>query len=162
MGQLQAKFDTQTRSIGDAICMFRAHGDPQASMVEEVEGLIVKVQAKCCVCQQIVTLQQAGDPQTVQTIIRMRVGELALANVILQSNGKQPFEILQVRAIGENAMMHEKLHKYQTSEYQKFVIGSVPMDIMKTPCKPVRDLLATPRDRKRLKVQKTEEISETK
>merc|ERR1712217_648493 len=63
IGQLQAKFESQTRLIGGAMCMFRARAEPEASM-----------------------LQKAGAPQTVQTMNRMRVGELVFANVILQSD----------------------------------------------------------------------------
>ena len=87
MGQLQAKFESQTRLIGGAMCMFRVRADPEQFIVQDVDGLIVKVQAECCVCNQTVTLQQAGAPQRVQTMNRMRVGELVLANVILQSDG---------------------------------------------------------------------------
>ena len=162
MGQLQAKFDSHTRSIGDAICLFRANADPQQSFVEGVEGLVVNVQAKCCICHNIVTLQQAGAPQTVQTMNRMRVGELALANVILQSDGKQPFEVMLVRAITAEETYHEKLHKFEASEYQKLVTGSNHVEIMTTPCKKVQELLSTPRDRKRLRVQTTNDMSLTK
>ena len=55
--------------------------------MQDVDGLIVKVKAEYCVCNQAVTLQQAGAPQSVQTKNRMRVGELVLANVILHSDG---------------------------------------------------------------------------
>ena len=63
----------------------------------------------------------------------MRVGELALANVILQSDGGQPFEVMQLRAITADERMHEQLHKLQASEYQTFVAGSVKMDNTTTP-----------------------------
>ena len=152
MGQLQAKFDSQTRLIGGAMCMFRVCGEPAQSIVQDVEGLIVKVQAECCVCQQTMTLQQAGAPQTVQTVNRMRVRELALANVILQSDGGQPFEVMQLQAIAANEVMRDKLHKFQASEYQKFATGSVKMDITTTPSKDVQNLLSTPRAAKRLKI----------
>ena len=106
------------------------------------------------------TLQRAGAPQRVQTMNRMRPDELALANVILQSNGGQPFEIMQLRAITAVEMMHEKLHKFQASEYQKFATGSVKMDITNTPSKDVQHLLSTPREAKRLKIQHTADIAE--
>merc|ERR1739836_303397 len=80
MGQLQAKFESQTRLIGRAICMFRVCAEPEQFIVQDVDGLIVKIQAECCVCNQTVALQQAGAPQRVQNMNRMRVGELALAN----------------------------------------------------------------------------------
>jgi len=70
----------------------------------------------------------------------MRVGELALANVILQSDGGQPFEVMQLRAITADEMMHEQLHTFQASEYQKFATGSVKMDITTTPSKDVQNL----------------------
>ena len=162
MGELQAKFDSHTRSIGDAVCMFRAHAEPIASFVEGVEGLVVQAKAKCCVCQQVVNLQQAGAPSTVQTFNRMRVNELVLANVILQNDGKHPLEVMQLRMITANQQTHEQLHRYQVNQYKKCVTGSVPMEIMTTPCKDVQELLATPRDRKRLKVQHTNEMIETK
>jgi len=129
-------------------------------MVQDVDGLIVKVQAECCVCNQTVTLQQAGAPQSVQTMNRMCVGELALANVILQSDGGRPFEVMQLRAITADEMMHEKLYKFQVSEYQKFATGSVKMDITTTPSKDVQNLLSTPRQAKRLKVQNTNDIAD--
>ena len=125
MGQLQAKFESQTRLIGGAMCMFRVRAEPEQFIVQDIDGLIVKVQAECCVCSQTMTLQQAGAPQSVQTMNRMRVGELALANVILQSDGRQPFEVMQLRAITADEMMHEKLHTFQASEYQKFAAGSL-------------------------------------
>ena len=107
------------------MCMFRVHADPKPSMVQDVEGLVVTVQANCCVCKQTVTLQKAGAPETVQTMNRMRVSELVLANVILQSDGKHPLEVLHLRVITANEHTHEKLHKFQTSQYQKFATGSV-------------------------------------
>ena len=113
-------------------------------------------------CNQTVTLQQAGAPQTVQKMNRMRVGELALANVILQSDGGQPFEVMQLRVITENEMMHEKLHRFQASEYQKFATGSVKMDITTTPSKDVHDIMSTPRQAKRLKIQHTGDIADPK
>ena len=58
---------------------------------------------------------------------RMRVAELALANVILQSDGGQPFEVMQLQAITANEMMHAKLRTFQASEYPQFVGGSVKM-----------------------------------
>ena len=117
MGQLQAKLESQTRRIGGAMCMFRVRAEPEQYIVQDVGGLIVKVQAECCVCNQTVTLQQAGAPQTVQTMNRIRVGELALANVIWQSDGGQPFDVMQLRAITADEMMHDKLHKFQAPEY---------------------------------------------
>ena len=140
MGQLQAKFESQTRLIGGAMCMFRVRAEPEQFIVQDVDGLIVKIQAECCVCKQTVTLQQAGAPQSVQQMNRMRVGELAFANVILQSDGGQPFEVMQLRAITADEMMHEKLHKFQASEYQKFATGSVNMDITSTPYNDVQNL----------------------
>ena len=91
---------------------------------------------------------------------RMRVGELALANVILQSDGGQPFEVMQLRAITADEMMHEKLHKFQASEYQKFATGSVKMDITTTPSNDVQNLLSTPREANRLKIQHTADIAD--
>merc|ERR1712242_570096 len=106
-------------------CMFRVRAEPEQFIVQDVDGLIVKVQAECGVCNQTVTLQQAGAPQSVQKMNRMRVGELALANAILQNDGGQPFEVMQLRAITAYEMMHEKLHTVQSSEYQTFATGSV-------------------------------------
>ena len=91
---------------------------------------------------------------------RMRVNELALANVILQSDGGQPFEVMQLRSITVDEQMHEKLHKFQASEYQKFVTGSVEMDITSTPSKDVQNLLSTPRVAKRLKIQHTADMAD--
>ena len=90
----------------------------------------------------------------------MRVGELALANVILHSNGGQPFEVMQLRAITANEMMHEKLHKFQASEYQKFATGSVKMDITTTPSKNVQNLMPTPRQSQHLKSQHAADIAD--
>ena len=160
MGQLQAKFESQTRLISGAMCMFHVLADPVQSIVQDVDGLVVKVQAECCVCKQTVTLQQAGAPQSVQKMNRMRVGELAFANVILQSDGRQPFEVMQLRAITADEMMHEKLHKFQASEYQKFATGSVKMDITASPSEDVHNVLSTPRPSKRLKIQNTKEIAD--
>ena len=63
MGQLQAKFESQTRLIGGAMCMFRVRAEPEQSIVQDVDGLIVNVHAECCVCNPAVTLQQAGAPK---------------------------------------------------------------------------------------------------
>ena len=160
MGRLQAKFGNQTRLIEGAMCMFRVRAEPEQYIVQDVDGLVVKVQAECCVCNQTVTLQQAGAPQSVQQMNRMRVGELVFANVISQSDGKQPFEVMQLRAITADEMMHEKLHKFQASEYQKFATGSVKMTITTTPSKDVHNLLSTPRHAKRLNIQHTVDIAE--
>ena len=105
--------------------------EPEQFIVQDVDGLIVTVQAKCCVCNQTVTLQQAGAPQSVQTMNRMCLGELTLANVILHSDGGQPFE------------------------YQKFATGSVEMDITSTPSKDVHNILSTQREAKRLNIRHT-------
>ena len=131
-------------------------------IVQDVDGLIVKIQAECCVCKQTVTLQQAGAPQSVQKMNRMRVDELALANVILQSDGGQPFEVMQLRSITANEQMHEKLHKSQASEYQKFATGSVEMDITSTPSKDVQKLLSTLREAKRLKIRHTASMADSR
>ena len=90
----------------------------------------------------------------------MRVGELALANVILQSDGQQPFEVMQLQAITAEVKMHEKLHRFQAAEYQKFATGSVKMDIATTPSKEVHNLLSTPRAAKRLKIQHTGDMAD--
>ena len=71
---------------------------------------------------------------------RLRVAELAFAKVILQSDGGQPFEVMQLQAITANEMVHEKLHNFQASEYQKFAIGSVKMGITTTSPKDVQNL----------------------
>ena len=47
---------------------------------------------------------------------RMRVGELVLTNVIVQSDGGQPFEVMHLRTIAADEMMHGELHKFQASE----------------------------------------------
>ena len=91
-------------------------------------------------------------------MIRMRDNELAMANIILQSNGQQPFEVMQLQLISENEIMHEKLHKFQATEYQKYVTGSLKMDVTTTPCKDIQNILSTPRQTKRLKIQNTAEI----
>ena len=91
---------------------------------------------------------------------RMRVGELALTNVIVQSDGGQPFEVMHLRAIAADEIMHGELHKFQVSEYQKFATGSVKMDITTTPSKDVHNLLSTPRQAKRLKVQNTIDMAD--
>ena len=57
--------------------------------------------------------------------------------------------------------MHEKLHKFQVSEYQKFATGSVKMDITITPPNDVQNLLSTPREATRLKIQHTADIADT-
>ena len=159
MGQLQAKFGSNTRVIGAAMCLFRVCAEPEAEMVPEVEGLIVKVEAECCVCKDKVILQQAGIPSTVQKLNRMCVDELAFANVMLQSNGNPPFEVLQLQVIKDQKVMHEKLHKYQASQYVQFATGEVKTDITNSPCTLVQDILATPRPTKRLKVRTTNECN---
>ena len=92
---------------------------------------------------------------------RMRTGELALAHVILQSDGGKPFEVMQLRAITADDMMHEKLHKFEALEYRKFATGSVKMDITSTPSKDVHDILSTPRVAKRLKIQHTQDMADS-
>ena len=81
--------------------MFRVRADPEPSIMQDVDGMIVKVQAHCCICDQPVTLQQSGAPKNVQKLNRMLIGELALATIILQSDGKQPFEVMQLQAIAD-------------------------------------------------------------
>lgn len=107
------------------------------------------------------TLQQAGAPERDQKMIRMRVGELALANVILQSGGGQPFEVMQLQASTAYDLMHEQLHKFQVLEYQQFAIGDVNIDITTTPSKEVQSNLSTPRQTKRLKIQRTADIPDS-
>ena len=140
------------------MCMFRVCAEPEPMLLEGVDGMIVKIQADCCVCKQTVTLQQAGAPTTVQKMNRMRVGELAFANVILQPDGQQPFEVMDLRVITADGTMHEKLHKFQALQYEKFVSGPVHLDITNSPSKDVQTLLATPRQTKRLKVSNTNEM----
>ena len=89
-------------------------------------------------------LQQAGTRERVQKMNRIRVGELALANVILQSDGGQPFEVMQLQAITADDLMHDKLHKFQALAYQKFATGDAKMDITITPSKEVQNHLSTP------------------
>ena len=91
---------------------------------------------------------------------RMRVDELALTNAILQSDGGQPFEVMQLRAITADDMMHEKLHKFQASEYQKFATGSVKMDITTTPSNDVNHRFVNTSSSKRLKIQHTADIAD--
>ena len=86
--------------IGAAMCLFRVCAEPEAEMVPEVEGLIVKVEAECRVCKDKVILQQAGIPSTVQKLNRMLVDELAFANVMLQSDGNPPFKCCSCRWSG--------------------------------------------------------------
>ena len=76
-------------------------------------------------------------------------------HVILQSDGGQPFEIMQLRVITADEMQHEKLHKFQAAEYQKFTTGSLKLDVTNKPSPDVQNLLQTPREAKRLKVQHT-------
>lgn len=161
MGQLQAKFESQTRLIGGAMCMFRVRAEPEPNIMQDIDGLIVKVQAQCCVCNQTMTLQQAGAPGSVQKMNRMRVGELALAHVILQSDGGEPFEVMQLQAITAYDLMHDKLHKFQALEYQNFATRDVNMDITTTPSKAVQNHLSTPRQANRLKIQRTEAIPDS-
>lgn len=161
MGQLQAKFESQTRLIGGAMCMFRVCAEPEPKIMQDIDGMIVKVQAQCCVCNQTMTLQQAGAPESVQIMNRMRVGELALANVILQSDGGQPFEVMQLQAITADDLMHEQPHKLQASTYQKFATGDVKMNNTATPSKEVQNHLSTPRQAKRLKIQRTAYIPDS-
>ena len=47
---------------------------------------------------------------------------------------------MQLRAITADEIMHEQLHKFQASEYQKFATGSVKMDITTTPPNDVQNL----------------------
>ena len=161
LGQLQATFDTGTRRIGGAMIMFRVDAEPKQRMQPNVDGLIVTVQGACCVCNQTVTLQQAGAPDNVQTMNRMRKNEVALAKVILQSDGKQPFEVMQLNTPLANEMMHQKLHKFQVLEYKKFATSSEEMESTTTPSKHVHDLLSTPRQVKRLKIENTDDIKES-
>ncbi len=85
----------------------------------------------------------------------MRVGELAVACVILQSDGSQPFEVMQLNVITDNVVQHEKLYKFQAAEYQKFIRSRLQLDVAGKPSRDVQQLLLTPRESKRLKVQHT-------
>ena len=142
------------------MCMFRVRADPDPQLIQDVDGLTVKVQAECCVCKQNVILQKSGAPQSVQTMNRMRVDEVALAQVILQSNGAQPFEVMQLRPITGEEQLHQQLHKFEASQYEKFATHSDTMDLTNTPSKRVHDLFSTPRQPKRLKIQHTLEIED--
>ncbi len=155
MGQLEASCDGHTQLIGGAMCMFRVAADPEQFIVQDVDGLIVTLKGTCCVCSKSMTLQQAGAPQTVQRLNRMRVGELAVACVILQSDGSQPFEVMQLNVITDNVVQHEKLYKFQAAEYQKFIRSRLQLDVASKPSRDVQQLLLTPRETKRLKVQHT-------
>lgn len=155
MGQLQANFESQTRLIGGGMCMFRVRAKPEPKIMQDSDGLIVKVQAQCCVCNQTMTLQQAGALESVQKMNRRRVGELA------QSDGGQPFEVMQLQAITADDLKHEQLHKCQASAYQNFATGDAKMDITTTPSKDVQDHLSTPRQAKRLKIQRTADIPDS-
>lgn len=46
MGQLQAKFESQTRLIGGAMCMFRVRAEPEPTIMQDIDGLMAKVQAR--------------------------------------------------------------------------------------------------------------------
>ena len=128
--------------------------------MQDVDGLTSKVEAECCVCKQNVILQKSGAPQSVQPMNRMRINDVALANVILQSDGKQPFEVMQLHVITSEQEMHQKLHKFEASQYQKFATGSETIDVTNTPSKEVQDLFSTPRQAKRLKIQHTLDIED--
>ena len=161
LGQLQATFDGGSRRISGAIIMFRVAEKPKTQMQPNVDGLIVTVEGTCCMCNKTVTLQQAGVPENVYTISSMRKDELALVKVILQSNGKQPFEVMGLNTPLANATMHQKLHKFQVLEYNKFATSSEEMENTTTPSKHVHELLSTPRPVKRLKIEHTDEIRES-
>ena len=93
-------------------------------------------------------------------MIRMRIDDVVLANVIVQSDGKQPFEVMQLQVITSEQEMHQKLHKFEASQYQKFATGSETMDVTNTPSREAQDLFSTPRQPKRLKIQHTLEIED--
>lgn len=38
MGQLQAKFESQTRIIGGAMCMFRVRAAPEPNIMQDIDG----------------------------------------------------------------------------------------------------------------------------
>ena len=86
---------------------------------------------------------------------RMRLGELAMASVILQSDGGQPFEVMQLRVLTDNELQHEKLHTFQAAEYQKYMTSALKLEVTKRPSDDVQKLLQTPRETKRLKLQLT-------
>ena len=160
MGQLQAKFEGQTRLISGATCMFRVRAEPEQFIVQDVDGLIAKINAECCVCNHTVTLQQAwGSPKCPKNeSLSCRRAFCRQRHIAEQR--KEPFEVMQLRPINEHGEMHEKLHKFQASEYQKFVTGAVEMDISTTPSKGVHDMLSTPRQAKRLKIEKTADAAD--
>ena len=160
MGQLQANFESVTRVVGGAMCMFRVRKAPKITIMKEVEGLISTVEAECCVCKKNVILQKSGAPQSVLPMTRMHINDLALANVILQSNGSQPLEVMQLHVITSDQEMHQKLHKFEASQYQKFATGSESIEVTNTPSKEVQDLFSTPRQAKRLKIQHTLDIED--
>ena len=86
---------------------------------------------------------------------RLRIGELALASVILQNDGEQLLEVMHLRVITDNQVQHERLHKFQAAEYLKFIGGGMQLDITNKPSPGVRQMLESPRKTKRLKVQHT-------
>ena len=55
---------------------------------------------------------------------------------------------------------NSQIHNFQAPEYQKFATGSVKMDITTTPSKDVHNVLSTPRQAKRLKIQHTADIAD--
>ena len=159
MGQRQASCDGKIQSIDGAMCMFHVAAEPAQFIAQEVDSWIVKVQATCCVCSSMMELQQAEVPHTVQKMNRMRVGGLAQACVILQSDGGQPFEIMQLHVITENEVQHEKLPTCQAAEYQKFTRSSQQLDIKKRPPPEMQKIVQdTPRKAKRLKVEDINDV----
>ena len=67
--------------------------------------------------------------------------------------------MLQLQVVRDQKLMHEKLHKYQASQYVQFATGEVKTEITNSPCTFVQGILETPRPTKRLKVRTTNECN---
>ena len=157
VGQLMVRHPAgnEQKVIDSALGLFCIEAEPDIAILPEVDGMVVKVKGKCVACGCVCTLQQAGVPQTVHKLIRINVGEKLLAFIGLQGDGTQPFEIQQMRVLTSNGAQFEKLFKFQLAEYQKWMLGTHTLSDEKRPCSEVQDLLKSPSDRKRLRMQTT-------
>ena len=145
--------------IDSALGLFVIESEPELAILPEVDGMVVKVRGKCVACGCVCTLQRAGVPQTVQKLIRVHVREKLLAFIGLQGDGTQPFEIQQMRVLTSDAAQFEKLFKFQLAAYQKWMLGTQTLPDERRPCSEVQDLLKSPSDRKRLRLQNTSDGS---
>ena len=81
LGQLTIKGKSGSRVIGQAIVLGLAAAEPEVTVLPGIDGMSVRLQATCQVCDGSMVLLQEGVPLTVKFLSRLRAGEPVKAAV---------------------------------------------------------------------------------